>query len=225
MRFPISQVFESRQYLSYAGQTIPIAAPEQQFMMLLLHGSKHMWWRLIWLIDLVKLLEGPLRGQERIMMEHCRTSLLLRELQLALGLIKRVFDVDYLEAFGFQTQSPAGAIARLEDTIYFDFVRERSRSFALPVDVTAACALRDGVGGKLDYIIQRAVHLSIDDYAQVAIPDWAFGLYHPVRLARLTFRYSYKIAVAGLRLVDAVARRLFSRGPKEDRQWVTISVP
>ena len=50
----VDRVWDRRTTISFAGTTIPCFSPEDRMLMLLVHGSRHMWARLGWVVDIVE---------------------------------------------------------------------------------------------------------------------------------------------------------------------------
>jgi Uncharacterised nucleotidyltransferase len=105
-----------------AGAEVPNMSPEQTLLMLCMHGSKHIWPRLIWICDVAQLLDShrDLNWDEAI--REAKRSGLWRALALGVLLAHRMADAVIPEAIlrGFESDSVASGVARHVERTLFD---------------------------------------------------------------------------------------------------------
>jgi hypothetical protein len=70
-------VWPSHRTLTLAGAQVPCMSPERTLLVLCLHGTKHVWSRLLWICDVARLLaSSPELNWDRVLSEARKTGLL-----------------------------------------------------------------------------------------------------------------------------------------------------
>jgi hypothetical protein len=166
-----------------AGRSLPSLSANDQVLVLAVHGSIHLWSRLAWVSDFVAStrldgidLNGCLHVAEGI---RCRKMLLLAvavaESVLAVRVDERACEMARVEP---DVQALTGRVrSSLLAPDGPDLGRAPSRVFAR---VHLADSRREGINGA----VRALVTPTEADWSRLSLPDAAFGLYYPFRLAR-----------------------------------------
>ena len=107
-------VWPRREVAMLAGAEVPNISPEITLLILCMHGSKHVWSRLIWICDVAQLLNSqPHLDWNEVMQEATQTGL-LRPLTLGALLAHRVAGAKVPNAIlrRFESDSNACSLAR-----------------------------------------------------------------------------------------------------------------
>jgi hypothetical protein len=83
-------VWRSRTTANVAGSEVPNLSPEIALLVLCMHGSKHVWSRLIWICDVARLLASSRRFDWELTMHEAKRSGLWRSLALGVLLAHRI---------------------------------------------------------------------------------------------------------------------------------------
>jgi putative nucleotidyltransferase-like protein len=166
-----------------AGRTIPSLSPNDQVLVLAVHGSIHLWSRLAWVSDFIAStrvdgvdLPASLRVAENI---RCRKMLLLAAAVAESVLAVRVDDE--LCEMATRDADVRGLAARVRTALLApdgpDLGRAPSRVLSR---VHLADSRRVGIEGALRSLLTPTEA----DWSRLSLPDSAFALYYPFRLAR-----------------------------------------
>ena len=105
-----------------AGAEVPDMSPERTLLMLCMHGSKHVWPRLIWICDVAQLIESQRNLDWEEAIREAKRSGLWRALALGVLLAYRVASAALPEAIlrRFESDSVASGMARHIDLSILD---------------------------------------------------------------------------------------------------------
>jgi hypothetical protein len=175
-------VWPRRQSASLAGATVPDIDPEITLLMLCMHGSKHAWTRLSWIVDVARLLSArPDLNWNAIEREAKRTGL-WRALALGVLLAHRVSDAPVPRP-QLRRFTSVGAVRRLAEYIdanLFDPTLRKPPGF-LPYAMRLL-----GVRDRLRLMLSLKIfRLSPQDRAFVNLPRPLHALYYLIRPLRL----------------------------------------
>jgi Uncharacterised nucleotidyltransferase len=165
-----------------AGATVPDIDPETTLLMLCMHGSKHIWARLAWIIDVSRLLAArPDLNWEAIDREARRTGL-WRSLALGVLLAHRVTGAEVPQAVLHCFESAGGvcALAQHIDENLFDSRLPKPPGF-MPYAIRIL-SIRDRLRLVFSPSLFRPNNL---DRAFLALPRPLHALYYLVRPLRL----------------------------------------
>jgi len=165
------------------GVPIRVLEPEDEFLLLAVHGSKEGWARLKWLADLAALVaRGPRIDWDtvarRAEMQRVRRMLGLSALLLA-------------EIFSFEV--PAAALARrdprlcaIAERIIVSWDHPSDAGIFSPSSVFefswTRSLLCDGIAARVSYLLRTVLTPREIHYRLVKFPDWMFPAYYLVKL-------------------------------------------
>ncbi len=169
-----------------SGRTIPMIRPEALLLILAVHGSRHYWEGLIWIVDIAQLLRRhPEIDIERVS-EQAKRYGAYRMLLLALHLARELLD------------APLNAVAAAKvdgDRIVPALARDVCARLATPrgiglweglrIDLRMKERLRDRLG----YILALAFAPTLSDLNLFRLPNALFPLYWPLRPVSLFLRH------------------------------------
>jgi hypothetical protein len=165
-----------------AGATVPDIDPETTLLMLCMHGSKHIWTRLAWIVDVARLLAArPHLNWQAIHREARRTGL-WRTLALGVLLAHRVTgaDVPQAELRRFESARGVRVLAQHIDENLFDSYLPKPPGF-LPYAIRIL-----GIRDRLRLFFSLSIFRPNDhDRAFLALPRPLHALYYLVRPLRL----------------------------------------
>ena len=156
-------------------------------LVLLLHGAKHNWRELIWLMDLCKLAQ----------LTKFDSSIRAAAVRHGLGplvdsagcLLRNLFG---LKLAAFEPVAKNREIERIANYAAERICRPASSIF-LPNDLRIHRCMRDSQRGKLRYLLERICVPNQKDFSLMRIPDCLFPLYFVLRPIRLLFEYSLRL--------------------------------
>ncbi len=183
--------------LARAGRTVvggcevPCLAPEDSLLVLCLHAAKHLWARLIWLVDIAETLRPQSRSQSRNqaidfaqVFSKARALGMARILGVSFWLVKNVLYAELpklaeemiaadplVPVLGaeFAGRLARGAVYDFESTEYFRLVMK----------------LRERRGDRWRYLWRLVWTPGVGDIAALQLPEELFPLYRIVRVGRL----------------------------------------
>jgi hypothetical protein len=194
---PPDDVFTRARVIELAGTDIAIPGPTDDLLLQAMHGARHQWERLEWLVAFGRLLRNePL--DERTLIERARANGSNRALRVGLRLAQDVLGVplpSHLAAISSDESSAARAsgIVRAIDS--------GSRSTEEPY--TFNLGMMDHAGDRARYVALSVFAPTPREWELVRLPDWLLPLYYPLRLARV-------LALRPLRAVSMLTQRLRS---------------
>jgi hypothetical protein len=188
--FFVADLLRAGVRVTVAGQRIAVPAPDDLFLLLCAHGTKHFWCRLIWLVDVALLLRehaaeaqhwldlAQRKGMRRIVLVSA--ALVARSLQLELptamadgvrqdGAVSHL--IEAMEHSLYTGEAPAD---RLAENLLLLRIRERWRDVVL---ITLGLAFHPGP----------------QEWLNFPLPGWLAWLYPLVRAARAA-RYLPRLA-------------------------------
>ncbi len=184
VEFPVRQdaLWAQARRIKIAGRRWPTLDRRHDAVFLAMHGCKHEWKRLHWLVDIAALMQDP-RTDWPGVAAVCAQTGLGRSVRLAARLAETVLDA----AWPAGLEAPSAGERRAAEAI------RRRRFHGAPVHDSpldaffVECrniALVGGAAGRARLVLG---HLQPGPYewALMDAPRWAEGLYYPLRLARI----------------------------------------
>ncbi len=177
-------VWPRRRTAILAGATVPNLDPEAALLVLCMHGSKHMWSRLAWIVDVAQLLASLPDLDWKSTFDEARRTGLRRSLALGVLLAHRIADAPVPLAVlrRFESDGSAQRLVRHFEACLFHAPGTTPSSF-----MTYSMSV-------LDFRDRLGLLLSLDllkpnprDRAFVRLPRWLYPLYYLVRPLRLLF--------------------------------------
>ncbi len=181
-RFEIEKLFARSCRVRLGDRPVPALSPEDDFLMLVVHGTKHAWARLCWLADLAALLRVSRLDWDYVRSESKRMRI-RRMVRIALvlsGWMGAAVPSDMQSEI--KEDSEAAAVAQQ--------VRDHVAKLSEPgredrTEHRLITATLDSPADRLAYAARYAVTPTLDDWRYLRLPHGARWLYPAVRLLRL----------------------------------------
>lgn len=188
VRVDLDAIWRAARPIDAAGLPVLSPAPEDLLLLLIVHGSKHAWERLSWLVDVAELTRAhPDLPWDRLI-ARARTAGAGRMLRVALALARELLGADLppVAARAVDADGRALALARQ--------IGGAVCAGALPVPRSLAAvrlqrALRERARDRLAYLARLALTPTIDDWASVRLPAAALPLHYVLRPLRLAAKH------------------------------------
>jgi hypothetical protein len=175
-------MWQRAQLTEFDGAAIRVLEPEDEFMLLAVHGAKEGWARLKWLADLAALVAHEPQINWELVSQRAKEQLLQRMTGLSALLLAETFALE-LPFAAFARRDPrlramARRIARcweqpLDDTLFKPSIFELSWTRSLLCDNAAA---------RFFYFFRTAVTPREMHYRLIKLPDWMIGIYYPIKV-------------------------------------------
>ena len=174
-------------------------APEDQLLFLSVHGGKDWWRKLIWVVDVDRVVRACPDMDWRALQDEARRCHALRLLLLGLALTRALLATPLPPEVSAALEADPG-VSRLADTVYAalsgpargpGFIEESLQMTPRHVEVC------DRLPDRVRYVYRSLVTPDRWDWSRFPLPDALVPLYPPLRLVRL-----------GARCVRDVVRRL-----------------
>jgi Uncharacterised nucleotidyltransferase len=177
---PAEEVFARSVIIDLAG--FPAASPDaaDQLLLQLMHGARHQWERLEWLVAFVQLL-GRVRENEEVLIGRAEANGSSRALSLGLRLAHDLLGAPLsprLAALAGEERSAARA-AQIVRAI-------EAATFSTAQPYVFNMALMDRGRDRARYIALSVLSPTPREWELVRLPDWLVFLYYPIRLVRVT---------------------------------------
>jgi hypothetical protein len=177
---PAEEVFARAVTIDLAGS--PVASPDaaDQLLLQLMHGARHQWERLEWLVAFAQLL-GRVRENEEVLIERAEANGSSRALSLALRLAHDLLGAPLsprLAALAGEERSTVRAaqiVAAME-----------AAKFSTDQPYVFNMAMMDRGRDRARYIALSVLSPTPREWELVRLPDWLVFLYYPIRLVRVT---------------------------------------
>jgi hypothetical protein len=175
-------IWPRRQIALVAGAEVPNMSPEITLLVLCMHGSKHVWGRLIWICDVAQLLDSvPDLDWQEVIREAKRTGL-TRTLALGVLLAHRVAEAPVPSAAlrSFESDSTASYLAKHVEENLFDSPGTKPAT-RLPYSVQLL-----GFRDRISFFLSPSfLRLTDRDHAAVHLPKLLHPLYYLLRPFRI----------------------------------------
>jgi len=177
---PAEEVFARAVTVDIAGLTIASPDPTDQLLLQLMHGARHQWERLEWLVAFAQLLKRT-REDEELLIERAGANGSSRALSLALRLAQDLLGAPLsprLAAPADAERSAARAAQIVRTLESGRFSTEQPYRFNL--------GMMDRGADRARYIALSVFAPTPREWELVRLPDWLVFLYYPIRLARVS---------------------------------------
>lgn len=186
VRFPldVETYMDRSSETSVLNRQIPVPAPEDELLVLVVHGARHRWKRLKWLIDIARLVTTTEIDWQLVRRRATEWGC-WRMLSLGLYLIRNLLGVT--EAAGPNTwhlnTHPVRQLAATVESSVFDSTAEFPSEWQL---TRFQARSRERRRDRLRTYMQSLFVPKASDFQALQLPDRLFLLYYPYRLYRLT---------------------------------------
>ena len=177
---PAEEVFARAITVELAG--VPTASPDgtDQLLLQLMHGARHQWERLEWLVAFAQLLRHT-RENEEVLIERAEANGSSRALGLALRLAHDLLGAPLsprLSGLAGEERTTARA-AQIVGAI-------EAAKFSTDQPYVFNMAMMDRGVDRARYIALSVLSPTEREWELVRLPDWLVFLYYPIRLVRVT---------------------------------------
>ena len=169
------------------GQRLHTFSIEDTLVMLCVHGAKHFWERLGWVLDIAKL--AAVQGVDWALVTRVAAKMeSTRVLQLGLFLAHDLFDAP-LPQYLVDEICRDRAVQELAEKVYEQYAGISDPGAGVLPRAVFRIRLRDGIGQGLRHTLRLAMSPTESDRETVRLPRWLTPLYVLVRPWRLLREY------------------------------------
>ena len=185
VRYDENQLWRNRTTSTVAGMNVTAPSPEDLLGLLVIHGWKHNWSKLIWVADLATLIDRSQLDWDYIH-QSAHKNCWRRILSLGLGMVRRIYE---LETAPVEGDSPIAALAdhlknNLQNAIdasYVEWHRDMLRA-------------RDSRRHQARQLANFIFTPGLAEYTSFEFPSWAVPAYRLIRVQRVISMLSAKAA-------------------------------
>lgn len=192
---PVRQVFTRAAPVEIAGVSTLSPDPADQLLLQVMHGARHQWERLEWLVAFAQLLRRA-RRDEPALVDRAEANGSTRALRLALRLARDLLGVRLSPSLAVLADDTRAAVcaARIVRVI-------EEGKFSTDQPYGFNMAMMDRGSDRARYVALSVLMPTPREWELVRLPDWLVALYFPIRVVRV-------LALQPVRLMRALARRL-----------------
>jgi hypothetical protein len=184
--FDIAGAWQRRQPLPLANTDVAVMSGEDHLLALSIHGTKHQWERLKWVLDIDLLVQrNPSLDWDEVT-ERARHTGLLRLLLVSLTVSRRTLETPLPD-------SVIGLIALDEDVtrLTADCLNSlvHARNLGEAEHHRLMLALRERASDRLKYMLRLAFQPTESEWEKLALPNGLQWIYYLLRLGRVTGKW------------------------------------
>ena len=166
------------------GRDVRVLPPEELLVTLCLHGTKHFWSSLGWLVDIAELIRSQADLDWHLVTQLAERHRCRRRVQLGLLLAR-----DILDAPVDARQLPTVHHDAIASTIVEAWFDQSPRTPTLSTALLLNLRLHDDARRRVAYVWNASVAPGWGEWARWRLPGFLSFLYFPLRAARLTAKY------------------------------------
>lgn len=188
VRVDLDAMWRSARPIDAGGLSVLSPASEDLLLMLIVHGSKHAWERLSWLVDVGEIVRTHSGLDWARLVDRAREAGAGRMLRVALALLRELLEreLPVAAARALDADREAVALARGIGDAACRGTLPPARSRAA---VRLQRALRERRRDRLEYVLRLALTPTVDDWASVRLPAAALPLHYVLRPLRLAAKH------------------------------------
>jgi hypothetical protein len=180
-----SDCWTRHQQLTLANRTLPSLHPEDLFLVLCVHGSKHCWSYLALICDVAWLLKNHPPDWPSLL-ERARKLGVHRMVSLAVALAAKVFELPLPSV-----EDPA--VAPLADEILATLFGAGHDETSIRANGSLHLRMRERLRDRITYVARLASRPGIEDWEMIDLPRPLAFLYPLLRYPRLALKYRSRI--------------------------------
>jgi hypothetical protein len=187
-RFDLDHLWRAARPRAVAGLTVLAPCPEDELLMLAVHGGKHLWERLAWLTDVVQVGEAHPDLDWTGLIERARARGGERQLLVALCLARDLLGLELPPAAAGRVGRDAVAPAlarRLADALLRGALPPERSIAAIRVHLSMRERRRD----RAALLLRTAFAPTVEDWASVRLPAALLPLHYLLRPFRLAAKH------------------------------------
>jgi len=165
-------------------------SPAERLLVLCVHGGKHRWESLGWLVDVAELLRGAPEADWNGIARHARMLGCGRRVGVALALARDLLGAKLPPAALACVDAPAERLASRLRTLVL------APEPAIPPQLLAlrlALAMHEGIRPRLRHALEAVFHPTLVEWLRWPLPRALFGLYPLLRVSRLVTKYGRRV--------------------------------
>lgn len=188
--FPVkfNDLWERRYLVSLSGVQVPSLSPEDTLLFLCMHGSKHCWEELKWIVDVAQLLRADTNLDWSILRERSQTIGVERMLNLGLFLVQEYFGTQIPEKVYRRVEADYTILALSEKVsrqLYEQSLSEWEKHLFL-------IQSRERLSDKIKYFWGVTMTPTAQEWEILSLPSVLSWLYYLIRPMRLAIIYVFK---------------------------------
>lgn len=182
-----ADVMSRLQYVSLAGSTIETFCDEDMVLYLSMHGTKHLWHRLEWIVSLAELVRASTNIDWNVVVQRAEDAHATRMLALGLRLIEEFSDVE-IEPRILTSVDPEGVMERMATEIK-EQIFTRSHNIESTQTNLYNFKIMDRKRDALVSALRALFVPTLPDWQALALPPPLHSLYYAFRPLRLSKTY------------------------------------
>lgn len=168
------------------GQSVSSFAREDQVLVLCLHGAKDRWEKLLWMIDLAKLIEACPDLDWASMCTRSTDSAMELPLLLGLSLAETLFPGTVPRSVT-ERSAHRERLGRMTRSVFGALFKQRPGRECLPVN-SLHLQLCANWSDKVTYLARGLCVPRVQEWSMIRLPDWLYPLYYVIRPIRIMAR-------------------------------------
>jgi hypothetical protein len=165
---------------------------EDLILVLCLHGFTHLWERLGWICDIASLIDQQNNIDWRLVLENANKLGLRRILLLGLMLAGDLLDAT-IPAEMRQAAEADAVVKKLAHQVQEQLFAERRAPPGLFAGAILNLRMRERKRDRIGSCLRLILTPRSYDWMFLALPDWLFFLYYPLRPIRLAGKYGVRL--------------------------------
>lgn len=180
--------------LALGGDCFRVLSTEDHLLLLCLHGAKHRWERLLWIVDVAELVRSGAGLDWKMLGGEAERLHARRALYSGLGLARDLLGAGIPEEAGRIVDGDRGIKSLVREAMD-GLMRGEGSSSRVGALRKASFQIRslDKVRERIRFCLLWLLLPNLNDWMWVRLPDRAFGLYWAVRPVRLLLQYGRSI--------------------------------
>jgi len=175
--------------LSIGDKEVLTLSTEDLLLVLTLHGFTHFWERLGWICDVASLIDQQKNIDWRLVLENANKLGVRRILMLGLSLAGDLLDASIPAEMREAAETDA-VVKRLAHQLQEQLFVERRAPLGLFEGATLNLRMRERKRDKIGLCFRLILTPRSYDWMYLALPEWLFFLYYPLRPIRLAGKYA-----------------------------------
>ncbi|MBI4649370.1 MAG: nucleotidyltransferase family protein [Bacteroidia bacterium] len=174
-------IWKKVNYINIGNNSIPTLTPEILLMYLLIHGSIHMWNRLTWLCDIIRLLDISKKINWEDLWEKAVQYKIKCHILIGLGMAHFVFHVQFPQFIlnEIKDNQTVNRFFYKNITALIDSKILRKDPVITLAQINSQMALMESLGAKFSYL--NVYFISYRDWELLKLPNSLFFLYYIFR--------------------------------------------
>jgi hypothetical protein len=188
LEFKGDRLWQNLRPIPFGGLSVLGHSLEDLLLVLCIHGSKHHWLRLSWIVDVAELMrrnpdldwDGLLSEADRL---HCRRMVVLG-VYLAAQILQAPVPARVLEQF-----AKDAVVLKLSLEVWNGIKLPEEVSWAGLENVAYNCNVRERIRDRVVYLVRRTITPTVFEVNFQALPRPLHFLYIPLRFVRMTVEH------------------------------------